>query len=56
MNTKDGTENKNNLRFEVTHFSFGKDFEKMKNAKGAMLVATKLILTENNLQEGSLNI
>jgi hypothetical protein len=46
---------KNNLRLEITRFSFGKNNEKIRKAKGEILDATKLILTQNNLQRGSLN-
>jgi len=54
-NTNDGIEIKNNFRLEMICFSLGKNNEKLKKAKGAILVAAKLILTQNNLHEGSLN-
>jgi hypothetical protein len=50
---RDGIERSNNFVLEIFHFSLGKNKEKIKNAKGAILVATKLILTQNNLQDGS---
>jgi hypothetical protein len=51
----DGIEVNNNFVLEIIHLSLGKDKEKMKNAKGAILVAAKLILPQNNRKEGSLS-
>ena len=39
----------------MTRLSLGKKNEKLRKAEGAILVATKLILTQNNFHEGSLN-
>ena len=50
----EGIEISNNFALEIVHLSLGKDKEKIKNAKGAILVAAKLILPQNNFQEGSL--
>jgi hypothetical protein len=50
---REGIDSNNNFLFEIFHFSLGKKREKTKNVKGAILVATKLILTQNNLQDGS---
>ncbi len=48
-----GIEIKKNSRLEAAHLSLGKNNEKTKNATGAILVEVKLILTQNNLHEGS---
>lgn len=55
INTNDGMDIKSNFRLEMIRFSLGKNKEKLRKAKGAILVAAKLILTQNNFHEGSLN-
>jgi len=51
----EGIEMNNISRLEIIHLSLGKNNEKSKNATGAILVAAKLILPQNNFQEGSLS-
>lgn len=50
---REGIEIKNNSQFEIIHFSLGKNIVNTKKATGAILVAAKLILPQNNFDEGS---